>query len=170
MEKQPIPNTILEAVQQFADPQVAHAFFVEIRFPNGVTCPRMGCGSTAVAFLAKYLRWYCNDCKRQFTAKVGTIFEDSPIGLNKWLPAFWLIASNRNGISSCELARALGVTQKTGWFMLHRLRLAMQNDSFEKCGGPAMKKPFKGTSEMMLVPGNHIGSLPLRNPRRLRRT
>jgi transposase-like protein len=110
-------------------------FFVEIRFPNGVACPRMGCGSARVAYLAKQRRWYCNECKRQFSAKVGTIFEDSPIGLDKWLPAIWLIASNRNGISSYELHRALGVTQKTAWFMLHRIREAMQDDTLSMLTG-----------------------------------
>ena len=73
--------------------------------------------------------------KRQFSIKVGTIFEDSPIGLDKWLPALWMIANDKNGISSYELHRALGVTQKTAWFMLHRIRLAMQNESFEKLSG-----------------------------------
>ena len=126
-KKQPIPETMLQAVRQFADPQIAHDFFVQIRFPNGVACPRQGCGSARVAYLAKHRRWYCNECKRQFSAKVGTIFEDSPIGLDKWLPAVWLIASNRNGISSYEIARGLEVTQKTAWFMLHRIREAMQD-------------------------------------------
>jgi transposase-like protein len=125
MEKHRVPATMLEAVRQFEDPQVAHDFFAQIRWPNGIACPRMGCGSAAVAYLAKHRRWYCNDCKKQFSAKVGTIFEDSPIGLDKWLPTIWLIASNRNGISSHELARALDVTQKTAWFMLHRVREAM---------------------------------------------
>jgi transposase-like protein len=128
MDKQPIPETLIQAVRQFSDPEVAHAFFVQHRWPNGVACPRMGCGSAAVTYLAKYRRWNCRDCGRQFTAKVGTIFEDSPIGLDKWLPAFWLIASNRNGISSHELARGLGVTQKTAWFMLHRIREALASD------------------------------------------
>jgi transposase-like protein len=135
MEPQAIPDTMLEAVRQFADPQQAHDFFVQIRWPNGVACPRMGCGSAHVAYLANHRRWYCNDCKQQFTAKLGTVFEDSSIGFDKWLPAIWLIASNRNGISSCELARALKVTQKTAWFMLHRVRHIMDYDSIEKLSG-----------------------------------
>jgi transposase-like protein len=135
MAEQPIPKTMLQAVRQFADPQKAHDFLVAIRFPNGVACPRLGCGSARVAFLPKVLRWYCNECKKQFSAKVGTIFEDSPIPLTKWLPAVWLIASNRNGISSYELARALEVTQKTAWFMLHRIREAMADDSDEPLTG-----------------------------------
>jgi len=136
--KQPVPDTMIAAVRQFADPQVAHDFFVEKRWPNGVACPRQGCGSADVTYLAKYRRWNCKECRRQFTAKVGTIFEDSPIGLDKWLPAFWLIASNRNGISSHELGRALKVTQKTAWFMLHRIREALASDATD---------PFSGTVE-----------------------
>ncbi len=133
--KQDVPATMLEAVRRFADPQVAHDYFVQIRWPNAVACPR-DCGSVNVAYMAKHRRWYCRDCKGQFTAKVGTVFEDSPIGFDKWLPAMWLIASARNGISSCEIARALHVTQKTAWFMLHRLRATMQTGTFEKLTGP----------------------------------
>ena len=138
MDKQPIPETMLQAVRQFADPQVAHDFWVAMRWPNGVACP-LNCGSVRVAYMPKRRRWYCNDCKGQFTAKTRTIFEDSPIGFDKWLPAIWLIASNRNGISSHELARALGVTQKTAWFMLHRIREAMLADN--------ALAPLMGTSE-----------------------
>jgi transposase-like protein len=131
----PIPETMLEAVRMFDDEQVAHDFFVAMRWPGGtVACPR-ACGSVAVAYMPKQRRWYCNDCKGQFTAKVGTVFEDSPIGFSKWLPAFWLIASNRNGISSHELGRALKVTQRTAWFMLHRIRLAMDTETFDKLSG-----------------------------------
>ncbi|HVN70132.1 MAG TPA: IS1595 family transposase [Candidatus Binatia bacterium] len=131
----PFPNTPLEAVTRFSDPQVAHDHFAKVRWPNGVACPR-DCGSINVEYLPKYRRWYCRVCQGQFTAKVGTIFEDSPIGFDKWLPAVWLIASNRNGISSCELARALHVTQKTAWFMLHRIREAMANPHYEPFGAP----------------------------------
>ena len=135
MDKQPVPKTMLQAVRQFKDPQKAHDFFVAIRFPNGVACPRLGCGSANVAFMEKHWRWYCNECKKQFSAKVGTIFEDSPIPLTSWLPAVWLISSNRNGISSYELARALEVTQKTAWFMLHRIREAMGDHNDEMLTG-----------------------------------
>ncbi len=130
-----VPTTLLEAVRYFSDPDVAHKFVTELRFPNGVACPRMGCGNAEVAYMPKARRWYCKECKRKFSVKVGTIFEDSPIGFDKWLPAIWLLASNRNGISSCELARGLGVTQKTAWFILHRIRLAMREGSFEKLSG-----------------------------------
>ncbi|MGP6189689.1 MAG: IS1595 family transposase [Vulcanimicrobiaceae bacterium] len=163
MEKQSVPETMLEAVRQFADPQVAHDFFVQIRFPNGVACPRMGCGSARVAYMANVCRWYCNECKKQFSAKVGTIFEDSPIGLDKWLPAIWLIASNRNGISSYEIARALSVTQKTAWFMLHRIREAMRNESYEKIAGPVeVDETFVGGK--VKAPRNAAGRAVRRGP------
>ena len=105
------------------------------RWPNGVDCPT--CGRKDVTYLANQKKWQCKSAhaKRQFTAKVGTIFEDSPLGLEKWLPAVWMIATAKNGVSSCEIARSLGVTQKTAWFMLHRIRKAMQNGSMMKIGG-----------------------------------
>lgn len=126
------PQTLLEAVTYFADERKAWEYFVARRWPDAVTCPR--CGSGKVHLIESRMVWRCNGCTRQFSVKVGTIFEDSPIKLSKWLPAMWLIGSAKNGISSCELARALGVTQKTAWFMLHRIRLAMQNGTFEKLG------------------------------------
>jgi transposase-like protein len=129
------PSTLLEAVRAFADSQVAHDYFLALRFPNGVACPRHGCGSADVARIKNRNAWRCRDCNRQFSVKVGTIFEDSPIGFDKWLPAMWLLSANRNGISSCEIARGLGVTQKTAWFMLHRLRHAMKTSTFEKLSG-----------------------------------
>lgn len=138
MAKQPISKTMLAAVRQFADPEVPHDFFVQIRWPDGVSCPRPGCGSRHVAYLKNVQRWYCNDCKKQFSAKVGTVFGDSPIGLDKWLPAIWLLASNRNGISSHELARALKVSQKTAWFMLHRIRETMGEKPLGKFVGPVV--------------------------------
>jgi transposase-like protein len=120
------PETLLEAVSYFSNPENAFLFFKEIRWPNGVRCPH--CGSGKVTFLENAKVWKCRTphAKQKFSAKVGTIFEDSPIGLEKWLPAMWLAANCKNGISSYELHRALGVTQKTAWFMLQRIRLAMQ--------------------------------------------
>jgi len=102
---------------------------------NGVICPR--CGSSTVGFLKNQLRWQCSirHPRRQFSVKVGTIFEDSPLGLDKWLPAMWLILNCKNGISSCEVAKALRVTQKTAWFMLHRIRLAQQGKHGGKLSG-----------------------------------
>ena len=125
-----IPKTLLEVVSFFGDEQKAFEAFRDHRWPDGVSCPR--CKSERVLFMATQCKWNCNGCRRQFSVKVGTIFEDSPIKLGKWLPAMWLIMNAENGISSCELARALEVTQKTAWFMLHRIRLALQAGTVEK--------------------------------------
>ena len=142
------PRTLLEAIAQFSDPQVAHDFFLGLRFPNGIACPRLGCGSADVAKIKNRNVWRCRECNRQFTAKVGTIFEDSPISFTKWLPAMWLLSANKNGISSCELARGLGVTQKTAWFMLHRLRFAMTTESFVRLSGEVeVDETFVGGKE-----------------------
>src|ERR1700750_3106742 len=94
-----------------------------------VTSPR--CGSDSNSFVSTRKLWFCKGCKRQFSVKVGTIFEDSPIGLDKWLPAVWLLANSKNGVSSHELARAIGITQKSAWHVLHRVRHAMEVGSFE---------------------------------------
>ena len=123
------PRTLLEAVTFFADPDRAHAYAVKARWPNGVACPRSGCGSASVQALPKRRKFRCKECKRDFTAKVGTIFEQSPIPFTKWLPALWLLANTKNGTSSHELGRALGVTQKTAWFMLHRVRESMKDEN-----------------------------------------
>jgi len=111
-------------------------FMWSILWPDGVVrCPR--CGSENVFFLSTRKIWKCKakHGKQQFSVKVGTVLEDSPIALGKWLSAFWLIANAKNGISSYELHRSIGVTQKTAWFMLHRIRLAMQDGSIEKFSG-----------------------------------
>jgi len=124
------PKTLQEAIQYFSDPDNCLAYMIPLTFPGGVvTCPT--CGRTDAKFLANQRRWQCKSVhpKRQFSAKVGTIFEDSPITLEKWLPAVWMLTNAKNGVSSWELHRALGVTQKTAWFMLHRIRLAMQDKS-----------------------------------------
>lgn len=126
-----LPKTLLEAIRYFADKDTCHEFMVKMRWPNGeVACPNCECKK--VGFIKTRRTWQCKECKKQFSTKVGTIFEDSPLGMDKWLPAVWLIANSKNGISSHELGRALGVTQKTAWFMLHRIRLAMQSGSFKK--------------------------------------
>lgn len=120
------PRTLLQAVRYFADPARALWFMAETRWPDGVVCPT--CGSREVAFLASRRLWKCKTKhpRQQFSIKVGTIMEDSPIGLDKWLPCMWLVANCKNGISSYEVGRALDVTQKTAWFMLGRIRKAMQ--------------------------------------------
>lgn len=130
------PATLFEVVRYFSDPDVCLAFMVQMRWPDGVvTCPH--CGRTDPRFLANARLWECRakHPRKKFSIKVGTIFEDSPIGFDKWLPAVWLLTNAKNGISSYELGRSLGVTQKTAWFMLSRIRLAMQNGTFEKLGG-----------------------------------
>jgi transposase-like protein len=131
------PKSLLEAIRYFANPQNCLDYLVSRRpeWKEGVVCPR--CGSRSVGFLANQLRWQCSvrHPRRQFSIKVGTIFEDSPLGLDKWLPAVWLIHNCKNGVSSCELARGIDVTQKTAWFMLHRIRLAQQEKSGNKFSG-----------------------------------
>lgn len=130
------PKTLIEAVRMYADLDLCERELAKARWPEGVTCPT--CGRTDVSYLANQRRWQCKSAhaKRQFSAKVGTIFEDSPIPLDKWFVAIWLIASAKNGISSYELQKAIGVkTQKTAWYMLHRIRLAMQTQTFAKLSG-----------------------------------
>ena len=127
------PNTLTEAIRYFADADVSFHFVVQMRWPNGVTCPR--CSAEKPSLIRTRRIWECRSCRRQFSIKVGTIFEDSPLGLDKWLPAVWLLANAKNGISSYELGRALGVTQKTAWFMLSRIRLGMQAKTFAKMSG-----------------------------------
>jgi transposase-like protein len=131
------PQSLQEAIRYFSDQENCLNYLVARRpeWKGGVVCP--ACGSKKVSFLKNQLRWQCSarHPKRQFSVKVGTIFEDSPLGLDKWLPAMWLILNCKNGISSCEIARALDVTQKTAWFMLHRIRLAQQGKQGGKLGG-----------------------------------
>src|SRR5258706_1252516 len=133
--KSSLPKTLVEAVRYFSDPDVALDFFVKMRWPEVVCCPR--CGSVEVHFLAKQRRWECKSKheKRQFSVKVGTIMEDSALSLDKWAVAFWLEANAKNSISSYEVHRALGITQKSAWFMQHRIRLALKARSVEKLAG-----------------------------------
>jgi transposase-like protein len=141
------PTTLQEAILYFADPKNCREYLVARRWPDGVTCPH--CGSKNVNFSEKYNRWQCGShhtpeegkkaLPRQFTLKTGTIFEESPIGLDKWLLTMWQIINCKNGVSSYEIARAIGVTQKSAWFMLHRLREVME--------GPKADKKLKGQVE-----------------------
>lgn len=130
------PETLQDAIRYFTDQDVCLAAAIKLRWHDGPICCPM-CGSTEVHFIATRRIWRCSEqhMQRQFSVKVGTIMEDSPIGLDKWLTAIWLLSSAKNGISSCELARSVGITQKTAWFLLHRIRLAMQRGSFTKMGG-----------------------------------
>src|SRR5688572_12719609 len=130
------PTTLQKAIIYFSDPKRCNDFMVSIRWADGkVRCPI--CDSTHVTYLESVNRWKCygKHPKVQFSLKVGTIFEDSPLGLDKWLVAVWLIVNCKNGISSTEIARDLGVTQKSAWHMMHRIRLALQAGSFGKLSG-----------------------------------
>jgi transposase-like protein len=129
------PKTLTEAIRHFADPHVTHEMMVNLRWPNGVHCPT--CGRTDVRFISTRRMWECKEKhpRRQFSSKVGTIFEDSPLGLDKWFAGIWMVANCKNGISSYEMARDLGITQKSAWFLDHRIRLAMKAGSIMKMEG-----------------------------------
>ncbi len=129
------PKTLQEAILYFADAENCRNFLIELRWPDGkVRCPR--CDSDHVTYLesARLYKCYSKHEKAKFSLKVGTIFEDSALGLDKWLPAMWLVVNAKNGISSMEIARSLGITQKSAWHMAHRIRFAMQSNSLFKLG------------------------------------
>jgi len=137
------PKTLVEAIRYFSDPDNCHTFLLPLLWPNGIACPV--CGGKSHSFLSTRRLWKCKGCKKQFSIKVGTIMEDSPLGLDKWLTGMWLIVNAKNGISSYEIHRALGITQKSAWFLLHRIRLAMQAGSFGKlAGGVEVDETFIG--------------------------
>jgi len=130
------PKTLQQAVVYFSNPETCLAEMIKFRWPDGtVKCPT--CGSEKVSFIKARRVWECatKHPKRQFSVKVGTVMEDSAIGLDKWLVAMWLISNAKNGVSSYELARSIGVTQKSAWFMLHRIRMAMHEDYRDKFSG-----------------------------------
>src|SRR4051794_38569203 len=124
------PVTLQDVVTYFADKDAAHAFAVAMRWPDGVFCPFCQCCENN--YIATRRIWKCKGCKKQFSVRLGTIFEDSPIPLSKWFVAVWMLSNCKNGVSSYELHRALDVTQKTAWFMLHRVRAAIKAKSFDK--------------------------------------
>lgn len=128
------PQTLLEAIRYFSDIDRCVDFMANLRWANGqAVCPR--CAHPETYYLAARRVWKCKGCSKQFSIKVGTVMEDSPITLDKWLSATWMIVNAKNGISSYEIHRAIGVTQKSAWFLLHRIRLAMQQGTFEKLSG-----------------------------------
>ncbi|HEV7643336.1 MAG TPA: IS1595 family transposase [Pyrinomonadaceae bacterium] len=134
MKANDLPKTLLEAIRYFSDIDTCIGFLADMRWKDGIAvCPR--CQATETSFLSTRKIWKCKGCKKQFSVKMGTIFEDSPIGLDKWLTAMWLIVNAKNGISSWELHRAIGVTQKSTWFMLHRIRIALENGGLDKFSG-----------------------------------
>lgn len=130
MTKKRFPTTLLEASRYFADPETCVQEVARLRWPDGPTCPRCECRE--YSYLKSRRVWKCKECKYQYSVKVGTIFQSSQISLDKWMVAIWLLSSCKNGISSYELGRSIGVSQKCGWYMLQRIRLAMQTGSFEK--------------------------------------
>ena len=127
------PDTLQQAIQYFSDEQVCIDTFASMRWPEGPECP--DCHTKNPYYIKTQKRWKCRDCRRQFSVKLNSVFEDSPIPLQKWLPALWLLANCKNGVSSYELAKDLGINQKSAWFVLHRLRLALKNNSLFKLGG-----------------------------------
>lgn len=127
------PKTLQAAIRYFKDEQTCIDTIAALRWPDGPVCPK--CGHNEQYYLATQKRWKCEKCAKQFSVKLGTIFEDSPVPLEKWLIALWMLVNCRNGISSYEVGRALGITQKSAWFVLHRLRLALQTKSLVKLGG-----------------------------------
>lgn len=129
------PQTLIEAVRHFSNADVCREYVAAIRWPNGVACPT--CGSLEVRFISTRGLWECKEKhpRKQFSVKVGTIFEDSAVSLDKWLATMWMLVNAKNGISSYEVGKSVGVTQATAWFMLQRLRLALEDGTFNKMHG-----------------------------------
>jgi transposase-like protein len=131
------PKTLLEAIRYFSRPGVALTYLAKLRWPNGPVCEKCGLTGDDIMFLKNAQRWKCRGCKNQFSVKRGSIMEDSPLSLDKWLCAIWMVANCKNGISSYEIHRNLGITQKSAWFLLHRIRLSMEvGGGIEKMLGP----------------------------------
>jgi transposase-like protein len=135
MKRKALPTSLVEAVRYFSDPDVCVDFVAVMRWPEGVQCPE--CLRKDVSYLSTRRIWKCmnRECHKQFSVKSGSVFEDSPITLDKWLTAVWLVVNCKNGVSSYEIHRSVGVTQKSAWFMLHRIRLALKNGFWEKLVG-----------------------------------
>lgn len=127
---EPLPTTLEELAEHFADPDVAVRFVAKLRWPFGPTCPR--CGSRKHSYLKTRFLWKCSECKKQYSVKVGTMFEGSRLGFDKWLPAIWWVANSPRGISSHGLARRLGITQKSAWFMVDHIRRAQATETFKQ--------------------------------------
>lgn len=131
----PYPTTLVDAIKYFSDEQICIDSVAEMKWPVGeISCS--GCGEVGnTLWLANQKRWKCRGCKKQFSVKVGTIFHDSPLGLDKWMVAIWMLANCRNRVSSYEVARTIGITQKSAWHMMHRIRKAMTDQGADKLGG-----------------------------------
>lgn len=156
MAEQPnLPETLVEAVRYFSDEERAHAFLVGMRWPGGVCCPQ--CGGTRINYISTRKRWTCKDCliAKQFSVRTGTIFEDSKLPLGTWMIGVWMVVNAKNGCSSWELHRALGITQKSAWFLGHRIRKAMAVGSFDRklCGEIEADESFIGGKARNMHPG-----------------
>ena len=155
------PNTLQDAIKYFSDEQICIDTVAALRWPNGPVCP--ACEHREHYYLASQKRWKCKECHKQFSVKLGTIFEDSPISLDKWLIALWMLVNCRNGVSSYEVGRALGITQKSAWFVMHRLRLALRSGDMSKLGGRKCsrgRRNLRGRQAKEHAPGS-----PEENPR-----
>jgi transposase-like protein len=129
-----LPATLMEAIRYFSNPQVCVDFFSNLKWgAAGPSCPK--CGGNSLSYLSTRCIWKCKPCQKQFSVKVGTILEDSPIGLDKWACAMWMLGNCKNGVSSYEIAKALGITQKSAWFLLHRIRYAIHQGGISKLSG-----------------------------------
>jgi transposase-like protein len=127
------PQTLTEAVRHFSDLDVCHEYMRSVKWPDGnIVCPKCRGAEIGTISSRRMLQCRVKECRKQFSCKVGTVFEGSPLGFDKWFVAVWCIANAKNGISSSELALALGVSQSSAWFMLHRIRLAMKAGGFNK--------------------------------------
>jgi len=154
---------LIEAIQFFSDPMVCLETVAKAKWPNGPECPQ--CGAKKLSFLMTRLMWTCLSCRKQFSVKVGTIFEDSAVPLNKWLTAMWLVGNCKNGISSYELAKDLEVTQRTAWFMNHRIRYAMHTGSINKMTGTVeADETFIGGKARNMHAGKRVGKIHGRGP------
>jgi len=157
------PDTLIEAIRYFADLDVATGFVAALRWPDGPVCPE--CGGKHHSYLTTRRLWKCKACKKQFSVKVGTIFEDSPIPLDKWLAAIWMIANAKNGVSSHELGRSIGLTQKSAWFVLHRVRLAMQTKTFDRLTGEVeVDETFVGGKAKFMHPAKRRAKIKSTGP------
>ena len=166
MKNNAFPKSLLQATRYFADPDVCVDFVASMRWPNGAICAH--CGGSKVSYLSTRRIWKCmnRDCHKQFSVKTGSVFEDSPLPLDKWLTAVWLVVNCKNGISSYEIMRDLKVTQKSAWFMLHRIRLALREGNWSKLGGQdggpvEVDETFVGPDPRKMHRGRRLRSIEL---------
>ena len=153
-ESRETPKSLLEAIRYFTDLDVCVDFVASLRWPDGVTCPH--CAGKKVSYLSSRRIWKCmnKDCLKQFSVKTQSVFEDSPVPLDKWMVAVWMVVNCRNGVSSYEIARVVKVTQKSAWFMLHRIRLALRRGNWELMGSGGTGKSVERAPSHGLAPAS----------------